>query len=401
MEPMSEKRFRRDTQLSHLGRDPARFDGAVNPPVYHASTIVSPDTATFESGGKVPLRRGETVYGRSGTPTHHMLEQALSELEGGADTLIVGNGLQAIVTALFTVAKAGDHILFADTVYGPTRKFANQMLAGLGVEVEYYDPLIDAQGLDALIRPNTAAVMLESPGSSTFEVQDVPALAQAARARGAATLIDNTWATPLYFRPIEHGVDLSIQAGTKYLVGHADAMLGAITANADWADRLRKTFYIMGSYAGPDDTYLGLRGLRTLAVRLARHQANALEVAQWLQDRDEVARVLYPALPGHPQHALWRRDFDGASGLFSIVLAEAYPKQAVAAMLDHFDLFAIGSSWGGFESLAIPTDPGALRTANGWEAPGPVVRLHIGLEDPKDLIADLEAGFDRLNRAGG
>ncbi|MBK1698686.1 cystathionine beta-lyase [Rhodovibrio salinarum] len=396
---MSDKRFKRDTRLGHLGRDPARFDGAVNPPVYHASTVIAPDTATFKASGRRRFEKGETVYGRFGTPTHQMLEDALSELEGGADTVALGNGLQAVVVALLTVAKAGDHVLLADSVYAPTRKFADQMLTSFGVEVDYYDPLIDGAGLDARIRANTVAVVLESPGSSTFEVQDVPALAAAAKARGVATIIDNTWATPLFFRPIEHGVDLSVQAATKYIVGHADAMLGAVTASDAWANRLRETVYTMGGFAGPDDVYLGLRGLRTMGVRLERHQASALKVATWLQERPEVAEVRYPALPEHPQHHLWQRDFDGASGLFSIVLAQPYAPAAVAAMLDHFDLFGLGASWGGFESLAIPSDP--HRTATTWEAPGPVIRLHIGLEDPDDLIADLDAGFARLTRAAG
>ncbi len=396
---MSEQRFKRDTRLGHLGRDPARFDGAVNPPVYHASTVIAPDTETFKASGRRRFEKGETVYGRFGTPTHQMFEDALTELEGGADTVALGNGLQAIAVALLTVVKAGDHLLLADSVYAPTRKFANQMLARLGVEVEYYDPLLDASGLDALIRGNTSAVVLESPGSSTFEIQDVPALAAAARARGVASVMDNTWATPLFFRPIEHGVDLSVQAATKYVVGHADAMLGAVTANHAWAHALRETTYTMGGFAGPDDVYLGLRGLRTMGVRLERHQATATRLATWLQDRPEVAEVRYPALPEHPQHSLWRRDFDGASGLFSIVLSRPYSPDAVAAMLDHFDLFGLGASWGGFESLAIPSDP--HRTATAWDAPGPVVRLHAGLEDPDDLIADLAAGLDRLNRAAG
>ena len=396
---MSEKRFKRDTRLGHLGRDPARFDGAVNPPVYHASTVIAPDTATFKASGRRRFEKGETVYGRFGTPTHQMLEDALTELEGGADTVVLGNGLQAISVALLTVVQAGDHILLADSVYAPTRKFADQMLARLGVEVEYYDPLVDGPALDARMRDTTSAVVLESPGSSSFEIQDVPALARTAKAHGVATIMDNTWATPLFFRPIEQGVDLSVQAATKYVVGHADAMLGAVTANDPWAHRLRETVYTMGGFAGPDDVYLGLRGLRTMGVRLERHQATAMTLASWLQERSEVAEVRYPALPEHPQHHLWQRDFDGASGLFSIVLAQPYSQDAVAAMLDHFDLFGLGASWGGFESLAIPSDP--HRTATTWDAPGPVVRLHAGLEDPDDLIADLAAGFDRLTRAAG
>jgi cystathionine beta-lyase len=397
---MTQKSRKAATKLGHLGRDPQRFDGVVNPPVYHASTVIAPDTASFKAGGKRRFQPGETVYGRFGTPTHHALQDALSELEGGADTLLMPSGLQAIVTALLTVLKAGDHALIADTVYAPTRACCDGFLAGLGIYVTYYDPGIDADGLAALIRPETKALYLESPGSSTFELQDVPALAMTARAHGLAVLMDNTWATPLLFRPLEHGVDLSIQAATKYVVGHADAMLGAVTANADWAPALRRTTFQLGACVGPDDAYLGLRGLRTMDVRLQRHQATGLELARWLEAREEVAQVLHPALESHPQHALWRRDFDGASGLFSIVLAEPWSEAAVAAMLDGFELFGLGASWGGFESLAIPTDPAPIRTATAWQAPGPTIRLHAGLEDPDDLIADLAAGFERLQTAG-
>lgn len=395
----SAKRHKPETRLSHLGRDPQRFDGAVNPPVYHASTILAPDTATFQQGPKRRFEAGATVYGRFGTPTHHALQDALRDLEGGADTLLLPSGLQAIVAALMTVLRAGDHVLVADTVYAPTRKTCDGVLARFGVSTTFFDPLVDAAGLDALVHDDTKAVFLESPGSTTFEIQDVPALARAAKARGLAVLMDSTWATPLYFRPLEHGVDLSVQAATKYIVGHSDAMLGTVTANADWAGALRDTVFQLGGCIGPDDAYLGLRGLRTLAVRLERHWAGALRVARWLERRPEVQRVLHPALESHPQHALWQRDFDGASGLFSMVLAEPYPEAAVHAMLDGYELFGIGASWGGFESLAIPSDPRPIRSATTWEAAGPTIRLHIGLEDPDDLIADLEAGFGRLHKA--
>jgi cystathionine beta-lyase len=397
---MSAKSSKPATKLGHIGRDPQRFDGVVNPPVYHASTVIAPDTETFKSGSQRRFQPGETVYGRFGTPTHHALQDALTELEGGRDTMLLPSGLQAIVTALLTVLKAGDHALIADTVYAPTRSCCNGFLAGLGIEVTYYDPCIEADRLAALIRPNTKALYLESPGSSTFELQDVPALAHAAKAHGLAVMMDNTWATPLLFRPLEHGVDLSIQAATKYVVGHADAMLGTVTANADWAHALRKTTFQLGACVGPDDVYLALRGLRTMDVRLQRHQATGLTLARWLEGRPEVAQVLHPALESHPQHALWQRDFDGASGLFSIVLAEPWPESAVAAMLDGFELFGLGASWGGFESLAIPTDPRPIRSATDWQAPGPTIRLHAGLEDPDDLIADLDAGFARLRAAG-
>ena len=385
-----------DTKLGHLGRDPQRFDGAVNPPVYHVSTVVAPDLDTYEAGGRRRYEHGEMVYGRYGTPTHHALEAALTELEGAADTVTLSSGLAAITCALFTVVQAGDHVLVTDSAYGPTRGLCIGLLQRMGVSTTFYDPGIEADGLAELIRPETRALVLESPGSMTFEVQDVPALAQCAKAAGLCVLMDNTWATPLFFRPLDHGVDLSIQAATKYIVGHADAMLGAVSATEPWARRLRSTAYELGISAGPDDVYLGLRGLRTLSVRLRQHWTNALTVAEWLRERPEVDRVLYPALPDNPGHALWQRDFAGASGLFGVVLAEPYSRDAVAAMLDGMSLFGIGSSWGGYESLMIACYPENARTATSWSTPGPLLRLHIGLEDPRDLIADLDAGFARL-----
>lgn len=396
---MAEDTPKPPTRIAHLGRDSERFDGAVNPPVYHVSTVLNPDLATYNTAGKRRFDLGATVYGRYGTPTHHALQDALRTLEGGADTLLFPSGLAAITGALLTVLESGGHLLVTDNVYRPTRMFCDGLLRRYGVETTYFDPLVDGPGLQALVRPETRAVLLESPGSMTFEIQDVPALAAAARQAGLAVLMDNTWASPLYFRPLEHGVDLSIQAATKYIVGHADAMLGTVTANAQWAEALRRTTFELGATAGPDDVYFGLRGLRTLDVRLQRHWRNALALGQWLRRRPEVDRVLYPGLEDHPQHALWRRDFDGATGLLGAVLAERYPQPAIAAMCDHLELFGIGASWGGFESLIIAGDPGANRSATSWQGPGPVLRIHAGLEAPEDLIADLEAGFERLRAA--
>jgi cystathionine beta-lyase len=289
---------------------------------------------------------------------------------------------------------AGDHVLVTDSAYGPTRIFCDQILTRLGVTVTYYDPLIGA-GIDELIRPNTRLVYLESPGSLSFEMQDTAAIAKLAHNKGALVLMDNTWATPLYFRPLDHGVDLVIQAGTKYIGGHSDVMLGTVSANAATLARLKNTVRYTGQCEGPDDVYLGLRGLRTLAIRLERHQKSGLAVARWLEQRPEVLRLLHPALPSHPGHAIWKRDFSGASGLFSMVL-KPVPQKAYYAFLDSLELFGIGASWGGYESLAIPFDCAPLRTATRWQPGGPTVRFHIGLEAVDDLIADLERGFAAL-----
>ncbi len=380
------------TRLVHAGRDPAAQHGFVNPPVYRGSTVL------FETTDALEANAGDYVYGRKGTPTFRALEAAIATMEGAEATRLAPSGLAAIALALLAFVEAGDHILVADSVYRPTRSLCDRLLARLGVETTYYDPLIGA-GIEALIRENTRLVFTESPGSQTFEVQDIPAIARAAHARGLYVLMDNTWATPLYFKPFAHGVDVSIQAATKYIVGHADAMLGAVSANARAAPHIARSADLLGLCAGSEEAWLGLRGLRTLALRLERHWASGLEIARWLEARPEVARVLHPALPSHPGHALWTRDFLGASGLFSIVLQPA-PRRAVAAMLDGLSLFAMGWSWGGYESLVVPFDPTGYRTATRWEAPGPALRLHIGLEDVADLKRDLEAGFARLAAHG-
>jgi cystathionine beta-lyase len=375
------------TKATALGRMSKEHFGAVNTPVYRASTILFPDMESLKTG------RAPYTYGRRGTPTTRSFEDAIGALEGAARTVTVPSGLNAIATAILSVCSAGDHILVVDACYEPTRHFCDRILKRLGVETSYYAPTED---IAPLLRANTKAVFCESPGSLTFEVQDIPAIAAAAHAHGASVLMDNTWATPIFFQPLKHGVDLSIQAATKYVGGHADVMLGYVAANESHATRLAETHGSMGLYASGDDCYLGLRGLRTLPVRLARHQATAITLANWLAARPEVARVMYPALPGDPGHAIWKRDFTGACGLFGLILRPV-PEKAVAAMLDGLSHFGLGFSWGGFESLLIPAH--IRRTARPFPAEGPVLRVHAGLEDADDLIADLEKGFARLKDA--
>ena len=381
-------KWRPATELILAGREPFDQHGFVNTPIYRGSTVLSRTVADFSG------KTGRYVYGRRGTPTTEALANAITALEGGAGTALTSSGLSAISTALMSVARVGDHVLVADSVYGPTRHFCDTILAGYGVKISYFDPLIGGAIAD-LFRPNTRAVFTESPGSLSFEMQDVPAIADAAHRRGVAVLMDNTWATPIYFRPHDFGVDLSIQAGTKYLGGHADANLGTISATADYWPKVKETAGSLGLNPGPEDVFLMLRGLRTLAVRLDRHMESGLKVARWLEQRPEVARVLHPALPSHPQHAIWTRDFKGACGLFSAVL-KPRPQTAVNAFIEGLELYGIGASWGGYESLIIPFDCSKIRTATKWSPGGPTVRLHIGLEDPDDLIADLERGFTRL-----
>jgi len=382
-----------DTKIVTGGRDPMSYHGFVNPPVYHASTVLYPSAEDFLA------HRARYQYGRRGTPTTEALELALQELEGSQCTgvSLLPSGLAAISSAFLAVVHAGDHVLVTDSAYGPTRVFCDQILTRLGVTVTYYDPLIGA-GIGELMRANTRLVYLESPGSLSFEMQDIAAIAKVAHNKNALALMDNTWATPLYFRPLDHGVDMVIQAGTKYIGGHSDVMLGTVSANAATIARLKNTVRYTGQCEGPDDVYLGLRGLRTLAIRLERHQKSGLAVARWLEQRPEVLRLLHPALPSHPGHAIWKRDFSGASGLFSMVL-KPVPQKAYYAFLDSLKLFGIGASWGGYESLAIPFDCAPLRTATRWQPGGPTVRFHIGLEAVDDLIGDLERGFAALAAA--
>ena len=390
------RQYRKDTLVTHLGRHPEAQMGAVNPPVYHASTILSPNLAAWER--RDPAKRFETVrYGLYGTPTTFALEEALARIEGGYRAMLMCSGLAAITAPLQACLKCGDHLLMVDSAYGPTRNFCDKVLTRCGVATTYYDPLI-GEGIARLMRPNTRVVYVESPGSLTFEVQDVPAIAAVAHEMGALVLMDNTWASPLLFASFAHGVDISIHAATKYITGPSDVMLGAVIASEATYLPVRTMAAELGHCAAPDDAYLALRGLRTLGVRLERHQRNALAVARWLQARPEVARVLYPALPEDPGHALWRRDFTGASGLFGVILRPA-PQPAVHALVDALDLFGIGASWGGFESLIVPTRPARQRSATRWAPEGPTLRLHIGLEDPQDLIEDLERGFAALRAA--
>ena len=380
-----------ETRLVHAGRSPREHHGFVSPPVYHGSTITFPDTDTMLRGAQ------RYTYGRRGSPTSDALTELLAELDGAAGVVLCPSGLSAVATALMAVVVAGDHLLVSDSAYGPGRHFCDGVLKRMGVETTYYDPCAGA-GIEASFRPNTRAVLTESPGSQTFEMQDLPAIAEVAHRHGALVITDNTWATPLYFRPLDHGADIALMAATKYVVGHSDALMGSIAANAAAWPALKAVHGDFGLCCGPDDVNLALRGVRTMAVRLDRHQASALTVARWLAGRPEVARVLHPALPDDPGHAIWKRDFTGASGLFGFVTRPC-PLDAVKAMLDGLAYFGLGYSWGGFESLAIVADPRRYRTATAWTEPGHLIRLHIGLEDPADLIADLEAGLERLNAA--
>ena len=382
-----------DTKVTIGGRNPHAHHGYVNTPVYHASTLLYRTAEDFLG------RKGQYSYGRRGTPTSEALEKAIQDIEGPAcaGVALLPSGLAAIATALLAVLKSGDHVLVSDSAYGPTRKFCDTVLSRYGVTTSYYDPLIGA-GIASLLQPNTRVVFTEAPGSLTFEMQDIPAIAEVAHNNNALVLMDNTWASPLYFRALEKGVDLSIQSGTKYIGGHSDLMLGTVAANKDTAQRLKDTAYAMGLCVGPDDMNLGLRGLRTLAVRLRHHHQSGLTVARWLAQRPEVLKVLHPALPGAPGHDIWKRDFTGASGLFSIIL-KPVPEQAVLAFLNALSLYGMGASWGGFESLAIPFDVTSSRTATKWAPGGPAIRFHIGLEDVNDLIADLERGFAALAAA--
>ena len=382
-----------ETRLVTAGRDTKAQKGFVNPPVFHGSTVLYPTAEDLHA------HRGEFQYGRHGTPTTRALQEVLMALEGPqcAGVGLAPSGLSAISTTLLAVLKAGDHLLVCDNAYRPTRNFCNGFLARYDVETSYFDPKIGA-GIAELFRPNTKAVLVEAPGSQSFEMPDIPAIASVAHARGALVIDDNTWATPLYHRSLDQGVDISMQAATKYIGGHSDIMFGTISANAKAWPLISDAILLLGVCAGPDDVFLALRGLRTLAVRLAQHHRSALDMARWLATRPEVLRVLHPALETDPGHAIWKRDFTGASGLFSIVLTPA-PQTAVDALLDAVKLFGMGYSWGGFESLVIPFDCAPYRTATKWAPGGPTLRLHIGLENVEDLKADLERGFAAFHAA--
>lgn len=387
------------TRIVTGGRRPEWTGGIVNPPVWRASTIVYDSIAEMRARNAADTHH-RLYYGRRGTPTQWSLAEALTELEPGAEaTLLYPSGVAAVTTALLAVLSPGDELLLPDSAYEPTRSFSNGLLKRMGITTRFYDPMI-GEGIAALCGERTRAIFLESPGSLTFEVQDIPAIVAVAKARGITTLLDNTWATPLLLPAIAMGVDYSILACTKYIVGHSDVMLGSVTAAQGQYARLRATTYQLGQTASPDDAWLGSRGLRTMALRLKEQGAAALRIAEWLKTRPEVARVLHPALPDCPGHEIFLRDFKGASGLFAFVL-NGGDDAARTALIDGLEHFAIGYSWGGYESLAIPADPERIRSVVPWQAEGPLVRLQIGLEDPDDLIADLEAGLARFAAARG
>jgi cysteine-S-conjugate beta-lyase len=381
-----------ETLLAQLGRRSHEHHGAVNPPVYRASTILFRGMAAREEA----VRNQAPTYGLGGTPTTFALEEAVAALEHGEHAVAVGSGLAAVTVALLAFLEQGDHLLMPDSVYGPSRSFADRRLRKLGIETSYYDPTIGA-GIAELMRESTKLVFLESPGSLTFEMQDVPAIVAAAKARGCITVMDNTWASPFFFRPLDHGVDVSVVAGTKFLAGHSDVLMGFVVSRAEHFRRLEATAGDFGHYAAPDECYQCLRGMRTLGVRMPRHQENGLALARWLAGRKEVSRVLHPALPGDPGHDLWRRDYAGAPGLFSVRLAP-HSESGLAAMIDGYRLFGLGASWGGYESLVWPVRK-LPRSAAPPAEQGTLVRFHAGLEDAGDLIAELEAGFARLARA--
>lgn len=377
-----------NTRLAHIGPQPSGRDGFVNPGIVRGSTVLFPDAATMRA------EKQKYTYGTHGTPTTDALCEAIDELEGSAGTLLLSSGLAAVTLPLLAYLGAGDHMLMVDSVYAPARRFAETMLKRYGVETEYFDPAI-GEGIEALIRPNTKLVHLEAPGSNTMEICDVSAIAGVAKRHGCTVTMDNTWATPLFFRPLDHGVDVSIHAATKYPSGHSDVLMGMVSAKADHWERLQEANKQLGSCGNPDDAYQILRGLRSMGVRLAHHQESALTVAKWLENRDDVSSVLHPALPSFPGHELFKRDFKGASGVFSFVLKGGSPDRHVAkvqAFLDALKYFGLGYSWGGYESLAVHVWLGDRRICKG-PTDGPVIRLQIGLEDVADLKADLERGF--------
>lgn len=388
--------MKKDTLLARLGRDPARYQGMVNTPVFRTSTVIFPDLESYEQ--RDPDNYKTMRYGIYGTPTTFAFEEAVAKMEGGHLAVAVPSGLAAITAALAAYVKSGDHLLVTDSVYAPTRIFCERQLKPNGVDVQYYDPLLGS-GIEKLIKSNTRAIFCETPGSLTFEMQNIPAIAAAAHARGIPVLADTTWGTPYFFRSFERGVDVSIHAATKYIVGHSDVMMGVIVTNAQHWLRVRRAVADYGFCVSPEDCYLALRGFRTIGVRMKQQMAGALRIAQWLQARPEVLRVIYPALADDPGHAIWKRDFTGAASLFSFVL-KPVSDETVSALVNALELFGIGSSWGGFESLVTVVRTAKIRTATQWNPGGPALRLHIGLEDPDDLIADLEQAFSRMKQAG-
>lgn len=388
------KSLKEDTQLVLTGRKPENYFGIVNPPVARASTILYPNLAAYENP------EHQYRYARLGNPMSDTFEGALAELEGGKAAIGTQTGLSAITTSILGLVNTGDHILVVDTVYPPVRGFCGNVLSRMGVEVEYYDPCIGAD-IKSLIRGNTTVIYMESPGSATFEVQDVPAIVKVAKEHGIKTVIDNTWSAGLLFKPLSHGVDISLQSCTKYIGGHSDINLGIIVcADQDLAKRVRHSAHDLGVAPAQEDMALALRGLRTITTRMKQNAANAARVVEWLQTRGEIARIYYPALEGHKGHEIWRRDFKGVNGLLSILLAPS-SKKAVHAFVDALTLFPVGSSWGGYESLLQPQYLNKCRVAVPWSEEGALLRLQIGLEDPEDLIADLTQAFDKFNQNKG
>jgi cysteine-S-conjugate beta-lyase len=384
-----------DTKLSQLGRKAVNFPGTVNVPMHRASTVLFESLQHLQETQK-QWERDEQVptYGIFNMPQALALENAVAEIEGGYRAATFPSGLAAVAGALLACVKSGDHVLMTDSSYGPGRKFCESFLTRMGVTTTFYDPLIGAD-IAKLMQPNTTVVYTESPGSHTFEIQDIPAIAKVAHGHNAIVIMDNAWATGLLFNAFEHGVDLVIQPATKYYAAHSDVLIGLVIANEKTWPRLKQSSYEMGQRASPDDCFLTLRGMRTMGVRLRQHATSAMAIATWLQTRPEVARVLYPALPSDPGYQLWKRDFKGATGLFGVELKSCSEKQ-FAAMMDGYQYFGLGYSWGGFESLAVVAH--WTRTVRPWTG-GPLMRLQIGLEDADDLIADLEAGFARFNAA--
>jgi cystathionine beta-lyase len=389
--PETNEKLRSRTRFVHLGRDSETSRGFINLPAWRGSTVLHPDVSTLRSRGQ------RYTYGTHGTPTTDALCEAWSEIAGAAGTVLVPTGLFAIIASLTTALSAGDHLLMTDAVYQPARYYCDTILKRMGVETTYYDPAIGA-GIGALMRSNTRAVFVEAPGSESLDMQDVPAIAAIGRESGACIIMDNTWATPLFFSPHAHGVDLAIDAGTKYLSGHSDLLLGLVSANKSWFPRLHRTVDALAVPPGPEDVYLALRGLRTMDMRLREAERQALGLAHWLEERAEVQRVIHPALPDYPGHEIWKRDFTGSSGLFSVVL-QPVAERAVDAMIDGLELFGIGYSWGGFASLVVPFDCRKYRTATQWAPGGPTLRFSVGFEDLDDLKDDLDRGFARLRAA--
>jgi len=380
-----------ETLLTHGGRHPERDRGYVNTPVYRGSTIVFPTLDALES------TEPRFDYGRTGNPSSAAVEEVVTALEGAAGTVLAPSGLAAISLALLTVLGAGDELIVSDSAYQPTRRVSDGVLSRFGVTVRYVDPRV-AGGIATMIGERTRAIFVESPGSLTFEVQDLPAIAAVAKERGIAIIVDNSWATPLYYHPLALGADLVIHAGTKMFVGHSDAMFGTVSANAKWYRQLKDTHLRLGLCASPDDCFLAARGLRTLALRMKEHSARSTALAAWLEGQPGVRRVIHPALPSHPDHALFKRDFSGAGSVFSVLL-DPKPRAALAAMVDGFSLFSMGWSWGGYESLCLPITPDKARSAVPWTEPGPMLRIHTGLEGLDDLKADLAAALTRYAAA--